>query len=328
MERESGFFEPDGSIEKGREGYYYYKGRYLLAIGQPDSALYYFRKELQTGLDVTNQSMASRGLSLVYSENGPQDSAIKYALYSYEMNDSVYAQMATKEVEQAKASYDYTRNQLLADKKTAEAQRTQTILILVSFLALSVFLLFAFVFVSYRKTQLLKIQKYQQILENLEKEQSELMELRAMEQISFSSLISRKDKTVEELQNKLASYRKKEMTRYADLENNLDSSNVVKRLRLYLEENPPREATSEDFRLLKNLINENIPTFYEQLKILRPIEYEICLLIRTHFAPAEISKLTGRTNDYITTTRKRIMKKVTGSEGQARELDAVITAIY
>ncbi|MBO7605499.1 MAG: hypothetical protein J6S61_03435, partial [Elusimicrobiaceae bacterium] len=123
VEQKSGYFDSLGNIEKGREGFYYYKGRYFMAIGQPDSAEYYFRKELQTGLDYTNQSMASRGISLVLSENGPLDSAIKYALFSYEMNDSVYAQMSTKEVERAKASYDYSRNQLLAEKEARRAER-------------------------------------------------------------------------------------------------------------------------------------------------------------------------------------------------------------
>ena len=106
-----------------------------------------------------------------------------------------------------------------------------------------------------------------------------------------------------------------------------DFSGIVSKLRKQLAENPPREATSEDFRQLKALIDEHIPSFSERLQGLRPVEYEICLLIRAHFSPSEISKLTGRTRDYITITRKRILKKLTGSEGLAKELDARIMSI-
>ena len=112
-----------------------------------------------------------------------------------------------------------------------------------------------------------------------------------------------------------------------EAEQHPDSSGIVSKLRQQLAENPPREATAEDFRQLKALVNEHIPSFSERLQSLRPVEYEICLLVRAHFSPSEISKLTGRTRDYITITRKRILKKLTGSEGLAKELDARIMSI-
>ena len=102
-ESESGYFDSLKNIEKGREIYYYYRGRYMLGMQKYDSAKYYFQKELLYGTDVENQCMASHALSLMYSELGRLDSAAKYAIYSYEMLDSVYTEMATHEVEQAAA---------------------------------------------------------------------------------------------------------------------------------------------------------------------------------------------------------------------------------
>jgi len=99
-ESESGFFHSQYEIEKGREIYYYIKGNYYLSCGLLDSAEYFFRKELQQGKDFNNQNAGSRGLALLFQQKHMGDSAAKYALYSYEMNDSVYAHMATKEVEQ------------------------------------------------------------------------------------------------------------------------------------------------------------------------------------------------------------------------------------
>ena len=49
FEKESGWFDSEGNILKGKELCYYDKGRYLLAVGKTDSARYYFQKTLQGG---------------------------------------------------------------------------------------------------------------------------------------------------------------------------------------------------------------------------------------------------------------------------------------
>ena len=84
-ETESGFFDENGNIEKGREVYYYYKGLFYLAIHQPDSAIIMFKKEANF-TDFINQEGATRGLSLAYQQKHLSDSAAKYAIKSYEMN--------------------------------------------------------------------------------------------------------------------------------------------------------------------------------------------------------------------------------------------------
>ena len=124
-ESESGFFDKNNNIEKGREIYYYPKGHYYMAIGKHDSAEFYFRKELREGRDFNNQNAGSRGLALLFQQTHRPDSAAKYALYSYAMNDSVYAHMATQEVERMKAMYDFTYHKNLAEQKENEAYRNK-----------------------------------------------------------------------------------------------------------------------------------------------------------------------------------------------------------
>ncbi|MDO5526261.1 MAG: hypothetical protein Q4F85_09295 [Prevotella sp.] len=114
---ESGFFDAKGNIEHGREVYYYYKSQYYLTVNQYDSAEYYFRKELRDGKDFNNQNAGARGLALLFQQTNRPDSAAKYALYSYEMNDSVYAHMATREVANVHGLYNYIHNQEIAQKE-------------------------------------------------------------------------------------------------------------------------------------------------------------------------------------------------------------------
>jgi hypothetical protein len=75
--------------------------------------------------------MASKGLARLFQATHRTDSATKYALYSYAMNDSVYTHMATAEVVKMKALYDYTHSERLAYQKEQEADQLRNVLIIV-----------------------------------------------------------------------------------------------------------------------------------------------------------------------------------------------------
>ncbi len=119
----SGYLDSTMKATVGREIYYYYFGEYYRCTGNRDSAEYFFRKELEEASDYNNQNAAARGLSQLYNESGQNDSATKYALYSYAMNDSVYAQMSIQSVAQALSSFNYNRNKELAAKEGVRAEK-------------------------------------------------------------------------------------------------------------------------------------------------------------------------------------------------------------
>ena len=149
-ERESGFFDEAHNIEAGREVYYFYKGYYYLKTCRYDSADYFFRKELATGKDLNNQNAGSYGLALLFQQTHKPDSAAKYALYSYAMNDSVYAHKATDEVAKMTALYNYTRYEREAQQKEQEAERFKTTLSVVCALTVILALLFIIAYVRHR----------------------------------------------------------------------------------------------------------------------------------------------------------------------------------
>ena len=149
-ERESGFFDENHNIAPGREIYYYTKGYYYLKTCQYDSAEYYFRKELATGKDFNNQNAGARGLALLFQQTHKPDSSAKYALYSYAMNDSVYAHKATNEVAKTKALYDYNRYERIANEKTLKAERFKFSLIIVCALAIILLLLVVLIYIRHQ----------------------------------------------------------------------------------------------------------------------------------------------------------------------------------
>ena len=120
-EHESGLFH-NGDIEAGREIYYYSKGLYFIGIGRADSAEYYFRKELRLTDDDNNRLAAVRGLSLAFQAQGRADSTAKYAMESYELNDSLTNLTNTESLMQAHAMYDYDRMLRDSERKALQVE--------------------------------------------------------------------------------------------------------------------------------------------------------------------------------------------------------------
>ena len=324
-ETKSGLFN-DGNIVSGREIYYYAKGRLLLADHQLDSAEYFFRKELRDGKDANNQIAGNKGLQLVYEQRRIPDSIAKYAKLSYELNDSAYSLSEMQNLQKFQASYNYNHKKELAEKESRKAQAAFLGAVIVACLLVITIMVCLYYIITKRQTK----EKYIQKATALERAQSDLLELR-QENVNASSLIERRDKELQELQAEMAKVKKQSERNAATLESCLDQAPITIRMRGLLEQNPVQSATTDDFRQLRMLINEEIPSFYKTLNTpncsLRPIEYEVCLLLRCHFQPAEICKLTDRSDSYISNLRKAILKKCFNITGSPSDLDQRILAI-
>ena len=324
-ETKSGLFN-DGNIVSGREIYYYAKGRLLLADHQLDSAEYFFRKELRDGKDANNQIAGNKGLQLVYEQRRIPDSIAKYAKLSYELNDSAYSLSEMQNLQKFQASYNYNHKKELAEKESRKAQAAFLGAVIVACLLVITIMVCLYYIITKRQTK----EKYIQKATALERAQSDLLELR-QENVNASSLIERRDKELQELQAEMAKVKKQSERNAATLESRLDQAPITIRMRGLLEQNPVQSATTDDFRQLRMLINEEIPSFYKTLNThncsLRPIEYEVCLLLRCHFHPAEICKLTDRSDSYISNLRKAILKKCFNITGSPSDLDQRILAI-
>ena len=330
-ENHSGLIDKNGNIESGLEIYYYAKGEYYLAINKIDSAELLFRKELLDARDLNNQIAGCKGLQKVFEIRRNSDSIAKYANLGYVLNDSAYSLSEMQNIQKFQASYNYERAKLLAEQKSHESERAYfTIAIIVSLVMAAIVVAF-YAFSNYRRRKEEELKQYRQNLYNLEKAQTELQELMAIETQNATSLIEQKNQEILNLQESIVKYRKLDEKHVAALESRLDDADIVKHLHGLVDKNPPQIATREDFRQLKMLVNEEIPSFYNALNTsecsLRPIEYEVCLLIRCHFLPSEICKLTGRNESYISNLRKAILLKLYGVKGTPKDLDQRIMAV-
>ena len=326
----SNLFIKKDSIKSGHEIFYYIKGNHYLANNELDSAEYLFRKELRDGKDLNNQIAGCKGLQELYEKKKISDSIAKYANWGYILNDSAYSLSEMQNIQKLQASYNYNHQQFLAEKNARKAERTVAWLIVVSVL-LVVLLLAIYLFYQKYKADKERAQaEYRLNQSKLEEAQSELLELRERNQ-DADALINKRAEEIKALQKRIDEYQNRQDSYdSATLEDRIDNSEIVKELDALLELNPVQSATQSQMRELKKFINEQIPCFYESLnesQVLRPIEYEVCVLTRCHFKPASICKLLNRSDGYIANLRKGILLKVYGIKGTPKDLDERVMKI-
>ena len=323
-EAKTGFFDENGNICKGFEIFYYIKGKYYLAIHKLDSAEYLFRKELRKGKDLNNQIAGCKGLQELYEQRRIPDSIAKYANLGYLLNDSAYSLSEMQNIQKLQASYNYNHQQFLAEKNARKAERTVAWLVVVSALLVVLLLAIYLLYQKYKADKDRAQAEYRLNQSRLEEAQSELLELRERNQ-DADALINKRSEEIKALQKRMDEYQSRQDSYdSATLEDRIDNSGIVKELNALLELNPVQSATQSQIRELKKFVNEQIPCFYESLNeplLLRPIEYEVCVLTRCHFKPASICKLLNRSDGYIANLRKGILLKVYGIKGYPKDLD-------
>ena len=323
-ETKSGNVDENGNVSEGREIYYYVKGLYFYHINHIDSAEYFFRKELCEGKDLNNQIAGSKGLQKIYEKKKISDSIAKYANLGYILNDSAYSLSEMQNIQKLQASYNYNHQQFLAEKNARKAERTVAWLVVVSALLVVLLLAIYLLYQKYKADKDRAQAEYRLNQTRLEEAQSELLELRERNQ-DADALINKRAEEIKALQKRIDEYQNRQDSYdSATLEDRIDNSEIVKELNALLEINPVQSATQSQMRELKKFVNEQIPYFYDSLNeplLLRPIEYEVCVLTRCHFKPASICKLLNRSDGYIANLRKGILLKVYGIKGSPKDLD-------
>ena len=330
-ETQSGFFDEKGNIESGKEIYYSCKGHLFLDTFDKNNAEYYFRKLLRVSNNYSQKSAALIGLRQFYIVYLNRDSLVKYTQLSDSFNSIVNVEAEMQKTLQVQSMYDYTRSELKASQKSREAERLRYLLIIVASLSIILILLFAIVYIRHQHAQRLLQSQYQAEMEKLVQAQEDLLALRSEQSVS-KSLLAQKEQEIKNLQEAAEQHRHKIHTLqgYA-LNERLQQAPVTLRLNQYLRKDPYQLPTFEDWRDLKILINHEIPSFYDTLNVetfkLNDFEYDVCVLLRLQFSPANIAKLKKCTPAYITQIRKGIYKKIFQKEGRADDLDDYILSL-
>lgn len=85
--------------------------------------------------------------------------------------------------------------------------------------------------------------------------------------------------------------------------------------------------TDEHWKILEAAVSEQSPDFYAVMNhnvTLRPEEYRVCMLIKAQFKMSEICYLLGMGSSKLTNLRTRLLSKVFGREGGAKDFDRAV----
>ena len=324
-EKESGLFDNQGNIARGREHYYVTKGFYELAVNRLDSAEYNFRKAIKYGY----LSDGYKGLLSIYREKQNIDS-VNYFSRQYEAaQDSLHNKMQTNAIHQMSALYNYSRSQKEAEQEKEKAQDRLYLLSIISFA--TIILLMAVIVVAwlYRKNQKEKKARIAELEETLNSARLQrntiLEELRILKEKDYESIIAIKEKQEQELTKRIeileAENTKNKNTdainRIDHLDNFLDSAIAQQFVKKATDKSERIKPTESEWNLLTSQFSKDIPVTYKsfgQGKPLSQLEQRICILLILDIPEKVISLMTDSYASTISNAKARANEKLFGKK--------------
>ena len=338
FEDSSGWFDVEGNIKAGKELYYYDKGRYLLAIGKPDSARVFFERALRA----EKTEATYKGMLSVYKEKRVADSIAKYAILYAKANDSCYYQVNQEKVHQISAMYDYGRQQRLAEESRATAARQKNYLVYAFFAFLFAAAIAAF---SYNRVRIQNLLRISQLLKAKDDLQSLLEEKQAQLDIFISKNASEIERITQESNQILIEHirekkaleqqiedmnRKLSLFSGASREKAFFNTPIYAAIQSHLGKAGDVPLSDDEWEQLHQTVNAIYPNFREKLTSLTPMnnfEYQVCLLLKIGVKPSDIASLTAHSRESVTSSRRRLYEKAMKKSGKPSDWDALVTIL-
>lgn len=343
-EAESGVVK-DGEIIGRKATYYYFKGRYYLSAGKPDSAEILFRRLLLPERTSSQKEVGYRGLYLYYKQTNQKDSLAKYADLSYQTSEENFAKAATDEMRRMQSVYNYGRSQRLAQQMAEKAHRNQLVAIGIAIVTILLIALFYRIYQNKRKEHKKLMDQYHEANANIQRiryemecledaladKDSQLKKHEAEANDAYHQLMDEKYKEILALQartSELEAALKIQRKKVTDEE--LFSTPIYKHIHDVLKL-PQQCMKKKDWRALQKMIDEKIPHFYSEMNgqkgKMDSMDYNICILVRLHLSNGEIAFLTDNQPSTISMKRKRLLKRVYGIDGAPERFDEEIQKI-
>ena len=327
FDRDSRVIDPHGNAKPDYQGIYYVKAIYSVCTNRLDSAAYWLNKIRQIDKPtVAMREALAYGLWQMYDKMGAKDSALKYATESSELSDSLTKEIMKNACSVVQAQYERTSLRGQVADKALEAERMKTTALAVALMLFAVLSVFMYVVRKRREEMRRRERRHRQDIEALARAQTELQQLLTLTEGERDALIREKSDAIERLQSLESLQRRVDE---ATVEERLANAGIARRFR-QIALNPVTKPTNEEWQALRSMLNSEVPGFYSTLNnghILRPDEYNLCMLLRLHFKPLEISNLTGISQKNVSAMRRRLLQKVLGRDGKPGEFDDFITGI-
>lgn len=307
----------------------YEKGFFFLQTNQLDSAYCKLNESLKFSKSFSNKAIITKTLAQYYLKSNNPILAAKYAMKSTEYNDSDLVRVRKTQLHQLQAMYDYSRNKRLAMVAEQKSEKRIMVIYVVILCSIILFCLSIFIYKLQMNKKNHRISLIQQLYnDSLLKLQSNQRELQRVKDLNELEVIQQKEEVIMNLKNTIKDIREKfSGSLLTDTDIILQNSAIFRKIQ-FITLHPKEKLSNEDWIELSDLIEQLIPSFPQMLKNrLTEKEYHICLLIRLHISPSSISNLVGLSNSGVSLSRKRMLEKVCGKDGTAKDFDKFILSL-
>lgn len=322
FEHKSGLFDKEGNIVKGREGYYWEKGFYELAVRNYESAEFYFRKAIQYG----HYSEGYRGLLSIYREKHNIDSVVRFSQLYEAAQDSLHNRMQIAAVHQTSELYNYNRTQkeLEKEKEYAQGVRVNAICIIVIILLLTgSIILYHFRKQKKRKANIVKLENDLNITINARNELRK--ELEILQNKDFEGIIALKEskvaeltEAIERLQSENEVYKGKTIKKESDnLEKFLNSAIVKVFIKKATDKEESIKVTEVQWEMLMSQFSTDIPVMFRSFgegRALSQLEQRICILLILGISENVISLMAETSTSTVSNLKARANEKLFGKK--------------
>lgn len=345
-EHYSGFFLPNGDIAPGREDYYFVKGTFYEEKGNSDSAEHYFRKLQQLGTTENSQYLSSLGLTRLYQSRHIADSIAKYAWRTFLYSDSLYSHEVAQKLQEAQVKYNYERHREIAHKQEIEANKKQILLRDMTIVGAGLFVIMVIVIMVIRRRHHTKMMKLQHkinlqeihhvtVIETLKNEIKEkTLSISALNEKLNENTVNRQEsekmaQTICVLQQQIQKHEQDiELLIHSQQNSQLHEEPYIVEFMDKIKQGKER-PNKEEWQRVCILVESHHP---DMLKIknnkdISAQEYRICVLLKLGLKVSDIVFVEEITNSNLTNIRSRMLKKILGVKGGAKDFDRYMSGM-
>ena len=317
-------------VAGGLAPYHICRGNCFLGLGMPDSAEVCFRKATEDMYIMHDEDLVYNGLLHTYMIKRETDSICKYARLANEYIIQDFNVSTAEDAIQVKSIYDYEIERQIAEEKSRRLQRL-SFLFAFSLLITGLIYAFAMWFNEKKKrrigelnvmiaqaTDKLRLAEEELVAATEEKDENQ-------ERIRESELaIKKQEEIITQLTGELNKIAAKTTSR------DLSNTPIVIDLQRIVDTPAGENLSPSQWLELKTTVEEMFPTFYQEMngrEQLSVTEYRVCLLVKAGFSPSSIDTLMDYKPKYASCVRKRLHKKVFGTEGSSTDFDSKVRNI-
>ncbi|MBR5038925.1 MAG: hypothetical protein IKX65_09425 [Prevotella sp.] len=321
-EQKSGLFDQEGNIVKGREGYYWIKGFYELAVKDMESAEAYFRKAIKYGY----LSEGYRGLLRLYREKNNMDSVVLFSQLYEAAQDTLHNKMRTDAVHQMSVLYNYNRNLKKLEEEKEKVRNAR--IVTASIIVVSISLIWVISWLYYRKQKRRKdsIISLENELNSAISTRNELKEeLGQLKAKDYENVIATKENKVTELTaiikrltEENRTYKSTTLNKDKDhLEDFLNSTIALLFVKKATGKTERTKPTETEWKMIVSQFSKDLPATFKSFgegKPLSQLEQRICILLILDIPEYIISIMADTSTSTVSNTKARANYKLFGKK--------------